>query len=1369
MRKNIPPVFTIALVLIMLSGMMSGSISSFRADMDLPDLVIEELSAEPLEAGGYTIHLTVSNEGTSSSDECVILLLDEYDLIHGNTSTIGRLTLPSLDEGGSYSLETEWDPLPTDLHRLWAIVDPSSTGEESTGENNVATMFLQLPRVIEVGSELDMTPNREELGTYLAGIPLEVPVHTRFDIGGDPRHYRVYYQDDNNSAVFVPYVGGGDFETRIDIGGLPPGSNRMTVNSSFARIPLDPYHFLMDVREVPGWISGLDMREVHFDTDLKCYNSTGYIDIPTLSGSFNVEGTRGISDVTAFQGNRDLMLRVWTKLDGASTIDVLGSFDLKIGGTSFHLSFKNRSYVDDPWGNNSISVTYRSALCNVSLFPRGEDIIGEVFDGRSVPITVSPILCGEASLELVLEMDASGGPLRVKGGLSLTMAGDTDSLVAEDIPGFDRPVVQAVTSSAWSSSHTLGEGGEWSTSGSASCGISMMVRDTGLILSGGQGSWELPDGETGSDLALTPEGEVAYVRITKGAGHSNVLAATVNGTEYQVYSDNRYISSPGMVFLGDSTPVASWTRALNWSNETASRVSSLRTMVSVGEEGGGFNGNISELDSMDVMELHPHLASDGKRMAAVVWTMDPDSDPTTLTDQEVMVSILRDGSWSPPEKVTDNSLWDDLPKAAFDGASNLWVAWMSEGGRGVVAFRDNVTEQWSVPMTLDGTGLSSGISSLELSSSDDGTPVLAFVSRDSSEEAPWKISGMILENERMEYDERITIAEFEEPVGDMSLTRGLDGRLALVWRTFGDGDGELWSSILSLTNNTLSFTDPLALTNDSRAEFHPRMLPLAGGEMLFSRVRASANPGEEPPAELLDILDLSNGGRILEVDNELLGDYNRWETVKIGATVKNIGLSPRGRIYVNLDRISRDPFTGNISEVSIGSRLVTFSSPEEEMRVEFTTTMVENQLRYRIWTASGWGDPPAVLSSADLPMPIVGDPRILGVRVVEGGERSFQRSFDITMGNRGLISVDPLRIDILHEAGPASWMGGVTLDEPFGIREPADADVVNGTSIGIGPGMERSIVLNASADPGRNVFWVRLTEPDGGTLFHGPIMVDLFRSYAISAEPDHGTMIEGSEGSLEITLVDTSALPSCDVDCGPLNGTMIIEILDNLGRSVMNSSVNVTLPDNGTSRKMRIELPTSHLDPGTYGISLTLVWVSGISPGAVKGVECGSKLSVIPASSLIMTGIDTQDQGFSGKIFRVRVRNDSNRTVPLARLVLFNGPLTDNVLLSEGMALAIGPGEEVEMDLEFSLEEGVYFLSLGLFSDRPDAASLPWDPQLRDEISFEYRENATLSDTGEKDKVNMDDVKDSALIGGSAILSVLLVAALFKRKEEKSE
>ncbi|HHD15327.1 MAG TPA: hypothetical protein ENK47_01305 [Euryarchaeota archaeon] len=152
-----------------------------------------------------------------------------------------------------------------------------------------------------------------------------------------------------------------------------------------------------------------------------------------------------------------------------------------------------------------------------------------------------------------------------------------------------------------------------------------------------------------------------------------------------------------------------------------------------------------------------------------------------------------------------------------------------------------------------------------------------------------------------------------------------------------------------------------------------------------------------------------------------------------------------------------------------------------------------------------------------------------------------------------------------------------------------------------------------------------------------------------------------------------------------------------------------------------------------------------------------------------MTGIDTQDQGFSGKIFRVRVRNDSNRTVPLARLVLFNGPLTDNVLLSEGMALAIGPGEEVEMDLEFSLEEGVYFLSLGLFSDRPDAASLPWDPQLRDEISFEYRENATLSDTGEKDKVNMDDVKDSALIGGSAILSVLLVAALFKRKEEKSE
>ncbi len=655
-----------------------------------------------------------------------------------------------------------------------------------------------------------------------------------------------------------------------------------------------------------------------------------------------------------------------------------GRCPLSISGTDLTLRVNGSDFLEDAWEDLTMSISGDVEMEGIGLFSHGGSISNVLKDGRSMDLPISPIIPGTASSNIDLGLRSSG--ITFEGGLEITLLGNTTESYSLKLPGFDRPVIEVGSSVDWTSHHELHPNGTWITVGTLDLNNSISIVDTGLLLTDVSPQNDLPDIGFGADLELTQEGGTASVMITREMGHNSAVTLNINGSRSQVSRDNRYRSSPSLEIMEDGSPLVVWTWSESWSTDPLDRFGSLMIMSSHGDQNGIFSGNGTPIDDADGVDLHPDLASFNSR-TALVWTRDIDLDPRTKGDQEIFISVFEEGNWSEPIQVTSNSISDDHASLVFDSFGDIWITWLQDGTSAQIRKMEWESRSLSSIVELKDLGEINTVLDLVISGKGRDEVLIAVSTLNMiGDYEVWTIPAG--KNNEGFLGDPVLIERTDHIITELGLKEGEDDGLVLSWISSRGGRNDIWFCIGTTLNGNITWMESLPLTDNEDIELSQLVLPTKDGEALayIPRIGIGENLTIGENGEI-GTIDLSGAAEIEEVWYELLGDYKRWETVSISADIRNIGLSPTGKVYLNLDRISRDPVTRDLTRVSVQSKLVRFTSKGNIETISFTTTLVEYQIDYFLWVSSSWGTPPAYTSSASVHLPVTSDPRIVHAEV----------------------------------------------------------------------------------------------------------------------------------------------------------------------------------------------------------------------------------------------------------------------------------------------------------------------------------------------------------------------------------------------------
>ncbi len=1321
------------------------------------DIAIISLSALPDPEGDFDIILDLKNLGDEVSDRCQAFFWDEHDLVTGNRTFITQMSIPSLSRNEEFTIKVKWDPRTITPHRLWAVVGLDPEKEDVTKANNVGSYLVQMPKISGISSGWDGNPSSRKLGNFISDIPLEIPVTVDLNMPVDPSLVKVYFEQ-GDEQLFVPFQVDGRYRQDIPVGSLPPGISDVTINSSYASIDMDPYSFQIMTSNLPKWTDDLIDLDTYFDVDDDCYKVSGYLDIPEFRREIEISGMNGTTDIFIFEGERDILISANIMLDRTALIELDGVIPLNLEGGSVTIDLQSRHILDDAWSDEDLGIIGEAVVPYVDLFEGAYYFDHALPDGRSIQVFTDPSIKGTIAYDIRLVLNEDGIiPIMT---LDMDLRGNGTMIDTDPAPGFDGPVSDIFSEVNLTFSFDLNEMGSWTHEGELIIDHSVFVRDTGLVVSEGDPTWNIPLIGPGTGMTLSPDGEPASLQVVQDSGHHSVLTFSYNGSRVQLDPENRYISSPGLVYLPDGSPMAVWTKSREWSTAPLERMGSLEIFFSLGSGDGSFPENGSRVTTSENMEFHPDICTNGDGTIALVWTEDEDSDPRTLHDNEIMLAIFSGSSWSEPERITTNSLWDDNARITFGDDGKLWITWTSEGGKCKYKRYDPFTGLASLTRTLTNSLGDDNVISTRISTLSDGSLIIGVLTR--TEELTPEHTIKIITGNLDEGDIKskvLEIAHSGEGLSDLYISPGSDREPLISWRSIGDDD--IWISEGSSDPFDTNWSDPLPLTSDDGPQYDPAFIPLGNGRVLATYFDLVSLNSSEPSSRPLKEMDLSNAARIVDVRNIVPGEYKRWETVTLSVDLENIGLSDECNVYVNLDRESRDPTTGVVKRISVSSQLVQFSERYQVKTVDFNPTLVEHQLRYHIWTSSGWGDPPAYRSSSYVDLPVVSDPRIEQVTISTPSGTDLSSRISITVRNHGIVTEDPLLIQVFGEIGTDIRDVAGTGVETAGIREFQDAVLLNSTSDGLGAETTRTYGLNISLAAGRNVIWGALVMSDGRSISYGPYVKDLLPDLNVERNKEYRLIGRGDDIIIDMIFRNSgpvSHYPGREDENITISYTIEdMEEMDIIGPFTLETPI----PESGNSTGLMIELPIGQLDIGSYQIRSEIV----DRPGST--LRTG--IDVVEETNISIMGWTERETGYSGKEFSITISNNSNRTLGIVRVALFNGFPRDDVVIAEGFITNIEPMKEGIVNMTFDLDEGSYYLSMiGATSSSEDTSS-PWIESVREEISFDYR----LSDIPENDpgdeEVDRRDVNDSILIGISAFVTVILISALFRRKDEEEE
>lgn len=1348
--------FLVAMVLagMMFSIIFAGSLQGQSSIFDPSDLMISTFSASPHEDGGFEIELDIENIGPGRSDPTDVIFWDEDDLVSGSRKMIGRVSIPEIKEGSSYALSVRFDPSPVPIHRIWALVDPDSNMEEVQRSNNVASLLIQMPRITGFGSDLVGIENDIFIGTYYEGIPVDIPVTVETEGVLDPSFLRIFLEVNGSDPIFVPLRSSGEFSTVLSTDGLVRGLNVISINSTYAGIPLARKNQSIFLEGIPEYLEGLSGVLTGFDEEMAGYVMSGYLDVKDLNVDIRIKDMEESGKMSIFKGSTDLLLTSIIPIDGRKIVEIDGNMLIETDGDDIPIHLTGNSWIDDESKALDISIEGSRIVTDFEPFPIPISTGIPVDDGREFLTRFSPSASGYIQYTLKIMGVEDSADLVVESEIDINLSGDKEMITRGEGIGFDDPVCEVDHSFRLGFTSILDEG-VWSSDSSVSISSRGRLIDTGLVITDGDEDWIIPETGQGVDIIEGPDGEFALISIERGSGSNTAVNLFHNGSRIQVRSDNRYKSSPGVAFMEGGEPVVVWSNAMDWSEDPVSRMASMRLLYSVGTAEGTFSGNGTSPFISNSTDFHPSISSGPGGNIALAWTADMDNDPTTTWDTEIMFSTFDGSVWSSPTGLTSNEISDDNADIAFDSNGDLWATWISGEGIGKIRKLDHQSGNWGLTDSIENEVYGRTVRSVSISDSGKGYPIIALITDEADGRMSirtWLGDGTSDELGRDERTEMIS----DGVLSDLSMTSsGLDG-VMITFREIS-GDGEItWILSGEAGSNNVTWKSPLPLYHDGVPRWDLITYPYDRGNVIVSYLHGEeASNSSGISARDLEFVDLSNGARITDIRTELLGEYSRWENVRISVDVTNIGLDPTGSIYVNLERVSRDPITGNVSSVSVKSTLVIFDEGDPRKTIEFTTTLVEHQLRYTVWTGSGWGDPPAYMSSRTINMPVTSDPKVVHVQFSTPSTEDLSTEASVLIRNDGYVTEDPMMVSITGTCG-------IPVDCDTESDE-APSLILNSTIESLSPGSERMIHMNASLGYGRNLLWIELQMADGMKVLEGPFIITIAAELEIDIREEEIIGIVGDNITCDLTLHNHGF----DGE-GNTNVTIFMVVIDPRSENVIDSlTIESPIPDGDNFTLIDVMLNLSEQPSGRYVIR---AWIgNSTSPDLTIFEETVHErwINLIDPVKASIKGMSVGDLGYLGKEFILEISNDSNRTMNIARISLYNGFPRDGVLISESFLTSVEPGGTASIHLPFDLEVGLYYLTFTISAAQVDASSIEWNDHVLDEISFEHRVNEEPEEGDDSNKLDMDEVNDSVMVGLSAIIAVLAFSLIFKRKDEE--
>ncbi|MCU0799812.1 MAG: hypothetical protein MUC62_09115, partial [Candidatus Thermoplasmatota archaeon] len=306
------------------------------------DLLLElrELTAGDF---AYSVSYLVTNIGGSISRPCSLSVWDEHDMLTGNGTLVLERSLQELQPGRSLTVDLEWHLTTPSVHRLWAFADPENDVVEITKTNNIVFSTVSLPPPSELGLTIDGIPDDNRSGAYLAGVPLELGLVASTERGIDLAMYRFELYMDNGTSPLRSWSGGQGAPS-LDVGKFPPGTHRMTLDSSFAGVRLGTSALDMIVVPIPVWTGSLSDLEMSFDRELEAYALSGTMDVPKLELLPEGENLSASSPIEVFEQEREVRIKAWVLPDMTTTFEIgllagmphaLDGSPLKAGRTVF--------------------------------------------------------------------------------------------------------------------------------------------------------------------------------------------------------------------------------------------------------------------------------------------------------------------------------------------------------------------------------------------------------------------------------------------------------------------------------------------------------------------------------------------------------------------------------------------------------------------------------------------------------------------------------------------------------------------------------------------------------------------------------------------------------------------------------------------------------------------------------------------------------------------------------------------------------------------------------------------------------------------------------------------------------------------------
>ncbi|MGA1848859.1 MAG: hypothetical protein ACMUHB_05925, partial [Thermoplasmatota archaeon] len=603
------------------------------------------------------------------------------------------------------------------------------------------------------------------------------------------------------------------------------------------------------------------------------------------------------------------------------------------------------------------------------------------------------------------------------------------------------------------------------------------------------------------------------------------------------------------------------------------------------------------------------------------------------------------------------------------------------------------------------------------------------------------------------------------------------------WIDHSTPGGDIYSSMNQEGPLEESWTLPLRLTDDPDLEMAPLLVSLENGLFLLSfnrvgRLPFQGNGGTGP----FKTVNLSWGAEVISIDLDPEKDISAGEMVKATVLVESNSLHPEGIVRVDLYRRVRDRDTGGIMDEPWESRVVEFTRARQRGQASFTVPVKEFQLGLVARTSPPLEGIPAQSSSRFVSLPALPDPEITGLEILDPADPGPNITAVVHLRNWGIVSVGKWDIEIRSSppSPPMHFRGKV--QEPVHFRSRETYEVLNTTKIDIDEGAQTTVEINISLSPGVNNIWA---------VVRGPKWLPEGESTsALSLVSMPETELTSTAGSRSILLGDRieMELDVRNIGIWPLNISLDeegieavqdlvpelplrwlwVDVTDGSGNLLFS---NISFIDDLGPEEVRRYYWS--MDPVVGVLSYHVR--AGLSEDDAS--HNGShplltfRVDVLVEPQVQITGIDDEWSSTNlGKGLKVGLKNPSNTTAWIVHLILYNGYPADGVIVSEALAMEIGPNGSREVLLPLQLEEGRYILAVTASCAAPPVGSSTsiWrDPTVEvTDMSIEPPPDPQNGDNGE---VNMDEVTSSLIISIAASMFVLMVSSIFfKRQQEES-